>query len=72
MVQSFSGSLAETAGYVILSTAITGARKDFLRLIEFNQLSGAAFISIEKCGKVRDAPRLLHVVGDDDDGVVSR
>src|SRR6201747_1820167 len=58
-------SSAETAGDVILGAAIGRRRKDLVGLVEFDQLA-----EIHEGGLVGDTRGLLHIVGDDGDGVV--
>src|SRR4051794_39421862 len=60
-------SSAEPAGDVVLGTPIVRRGEDFVGLVEFDQ-----FAQIHEGGLVRDARRLLHVMGDDGDGVVLR
>src|SRR2546421_9900682 len=60
-------SSAEPAGDVVLGTSIARRGEDFAGLVEFDQVP-----KIHEGGLVRDARRLLHVVGDDGDGVVLR
>src|SRR6266403_5948458 len=60
-------SSAEPAGDVVLGTSIARRREDLAGLVEFDQ-----FPEIHEGGLVRDARGLLHVVGDDGDGVVLR
>src|SRR6266404_613148 len=56
---------AEAAGDVVLGASIARRREDLVGLVEFDQLT-----KIHKGSAVRDAGRLLHVVGDDYDGVI--
>src|SRR5580704_14675155 len=58
-------SLAEPAGDVVLGAPVTGRREDLVGLVELDQLA-----EIHEGGLVRDARRLLHIMGDDGDGVV--
>src|SRR5216684_442221 len=58
-------SSAEPAGNVVLGTPIARRREDLAGLVEFDQLA-----EIHEGGLVRDPRGLLHVVGDDGDGVV--
>src|SRR6266849_8169671 len=60
-------SSAEPAGDVILGTSIARRGENLAGLVEFDQLT-----QIHEGGLVRDARRLLHVVGDDGDSVVLR
>src|ERR1700716_1677864 len=60
-------SSAEPAGDVVLGTSIARRREDLAGLVEFDQLT-----EIHEGGLVRDPRGLLHVVGDDGDGVVLR
>src|SRR5256885_3299015 len=60
-------SSAEPAGDVVLGTSIARRGEDFAGLVEFDQLA-----KIHEGGLVRDARGLLHVMGDDGDGVVLR
>src|SRR6266850_2011101 len=60
-------SSAEPAGDVVLGTSIARRGENLAGLVEFDQLT-----QIHEGGLVRDARRLLHVVGDDGDGVVLR
>src|SRR5712672_2496069 len=60
-------SSAEPAGDVVLGTSIARRGENLAGLVEFDQVP-----KIHEGGLVRDARRLLHVVGDDGDGVVLR
>src|SRR6195256_4633267 len=60
-------SLAEPAGDVVLGASIARRREYPAGLVEFDQ-----FPEIHEGGLVRDARGLLHMVGDDGDGVVLR
>src|SRR6266567_9340657 len=60
-------SSAEPAGDVVLGTSIARRGENLAGLVEFDQLT-----EIHEGGLVRDARRLLHVMGDDGDGVVLR
>src|SRR5258707_2632690 len=60
-------SSAEPAGDVILGTSIARRGENLAGLVEFDQLP-----KIHEGRLVRDARRLLHVMGDDGDGVVVR
>src|ERR1700712_950944 len=63
--EAISISLAEPAGNVLLGSSIARRREDLVGLVEFDQLA-----EIHESGLVRDARRLLHVMGDDGDSVV--
>src|SRR5207249_8185560 len=56
-------ALAEPAGDVVLGTSIARRGEYPAGLVEFDQLP-----QIHEGGLVRDARRLLHVMGDDGDG----
>src|SRR5712672_2215741 len=60
-------SSAEPAGDVVLGTSVARRGEKLAGLVEFDQLP-----QIHEGGLVRDARRLLHVMGDDGDGVVLR
>src|SRR4051794_21047300 len=60
-------SSAEPAGDVVLGTSVARRGEKLAGLVEFDQLP-----KVHEGGLVRDARRLLHVVGDDGDGVVLR
>src|SRR6478735_3775576 len=60
-------SSAEPAGDVVLGASIARRGEDLAGLVEFDQLP-----KIHEGGLVRDARRLLHVMGDDGDRVVLR
>src|SRR5438105_4831750 len=56
--------LAEAATDVVLGSAVVRVGEHLLRGPELDHLSGQ-----EEGGPVRNTRRLLHVMGDDDDGV---
>src|SRR5262249_14660652 len=58
-------ALSKPACNVIFSSLVRWIGKHFFCLIKLYQFSHQ-----EEAGKIRDARRLLHVVGDDDDRVV--
>src|ERR1700733_5499542 len=58
-------ALAEPAGDVVLGASIARRREDLIGLVELDQLA-----EIHERGFVRDARGLLHIMGDDGDGVV--
>src|SRR3954463_6082393 len=60
-------SSAETAGDVVLGPSIARRGEDPVGVVELDQ-----FAEIHEGGLVGDARRLLHVVGDDGDGVILR
>src|ERR1700677_709407 len=60
-------SSTEPAGDVILRASIARRREDLVGVVEFDQLA-----EIHEGGLVGDARGLLHIVGDDRDGVVLR
>src|ERR1700736_5793297 len=60
-------SSAEPAGDVVLGASIARRGEYLAGLVEFDQ-----FTEIHEGGLVRDACGLLHVVGDDGDGIVLR
>src|ERR1700730_15985749 len=60
-------SSAEPAGDVVLGASIARRGENLVGLVELDQLA-----EIHEGGLVRDARRLLHVMGDDGDGVVLR
>src|SRR3954447_12767553 len=63
-------SSAETAGDVVLGTALAGIGEDRLGVVHLDQLAGLAHAGeVEERGLVRHPGGLLHVVGDDDDRV---
>src|ERR1700733_8187590 len=57
--------LAEAAGNVVLGASIARRGEYLVGFVEFDQ-----FAQIHEGGLVGDARRLLHVVGDDGDGVI--
>src|SRR5229473_1293576 len=63
LLQSLAAS-AEAAGDIGLCALVPRRREDRFRRAELDQLA-----QIHEGGEVRDARRLLHVVGDDDDRV---
>src|SRR6266851_4912950 len=63
LLQSFAAS-AEAASDIGLCALVPRRREDRFRRTELDQLA-----QIHEGGEVRDARRLLHVVGDDDDRV---
>src|SRR5580658_8152227 len=63
--EAMNVSSAEPAGNVVLGAPIAGRGEDPAGFVEFDQ-----FAEIHERGLVRDARGLLHVVGDDGDGVV--
>src|SRR6202162_3275025 len=65
--EAMSVSSAEPAGDVVLGAAIARRGEDLVGFVEFDQLA-----EIHEGGLVGDARRLLHVMGDDSDGVVLR
>src|SRR5689334_17182361 len=58
-------SSAEAAGDVVLGAPVARRREDPVGVVEFDQ-----FAEIHEGGLVRDARRLLHVMGDDRDRIV--
>src|SRR5262249_29782904 len=54
---------AEPAGDVVLCLALSRAREEGGRVVDLDELA-----HVEEAGALRDARRLLHAVGDDDDG----
>src|ERR1700733_2546337 len=60
-------SSAEPAGDVVLRAPIARRRENLVGVVEFDQIA-----EIHEGGLVGDARGLLHVVGDDRDGVVLR
>src|SRR4029079_8728997 len=65
LVSSFSQSLAETAGDVVLRTPVIRIGEDSGRFAEFHELA-----EIHECGEIGHTRSLLHVVGNDHDGVI--
>src|SRR6202166_72601 len=65
--EAMSLSSAEPAGNVVLGASIARRGEDLVGFVEFDQLA-----EIHEGGLVGDARRLLHVMGDDSDGVVLR
>src|SRR3984893_16338907 len=63
----FDSPLAEPARDVVLGTSIARRGEDLVGLVEFDQLA-----EVHEGGFVRDPRGLLHIVGDDGDGVVLR
>src|SRR5580692_10473143 len=63
--EAMNVSSAEPAGNVVLGAPIAGRGEDPAGFVEFDQ-----FAEIHEGGLVGDARGLLHVVGDDGDGVV--
>src|SRR6187551_251969 len=62
--RSISFPSAEAARDVVFSALFLGAREDHVRAVMLDELT-----QIEKCRKIRDPRRLLHVVGHDHDRV---
>src|SRR3954468_12541115 len=60
-------ALAEPAGDVVLGASIARRGENLVGFVELDQ-----FAEIHEGGLVRDARRLLHVMGDDGNGVVLR
>src|ERR1700723_3719745 len=60
-------SSAEPAGDVVLGASIARRGENLVGFVEFDQLP-----EIHEGGLVRDARGLLHIVGDDGDGIVFR
>ncbi len=56
--------LAETAGYVVFGVGVSWGGKNFGCAVKLNQFSQE-----HEPGEVGHPGRLVHVVGDDDDGV---
>src|SRR6478736_4277423 len=65
--EAMSLSSAEPAGDVVLGASIARRGEDLVGFAELDQ-----FAQIHEGGLVGDARRLLHVMGDDGDGVVLR
>src|SRR5580704_14183308 len=63
--EAMSLSSAEPAGDVVLGASIARRGEDLVGVVEFDQLT-----KIHERGLVRDPRGLLHVMGDDGDGVV--
>src|ERR1700730_16388074 len=63
--EAMSRSSAEPAGNVVLGASIARRGEDLVGVVEFDQLT-----KIHERGLVRDPRGLLHVMGDDGDGVV--
>src|SRR5207244_13389515 len=62
---AFLAASAEAAGDIGLRALVARRREDRFRRAELDQLA-----QVHEGGEVRDARRLLHVVGDDDDRIL--
>ena len=63
--------LAETPRDVCLSPRINRIREELVRRAELDKFANPFLSGEEKCCLIRDAGRLLHVVGDDHDRVLA-
>ena len=64
--RSIPAELAESAANVILSFALLRRQKQRSRFLEFDELAHQ-----KEAGEVARSLRLLHIVGNDNDGVIA-